>query len=124
MQNTFRVLRIGLAFALLYPPFAALGDPVSWAAYFPAFIRDLPIDTTLLLHAFGVFEVVLALWILSGWRIRVPATLSAILLLGIVAFNPADFEVLFRDLSIAAIAIALALLPQNNNPKVSSKVSS
>lgn len=105
------VLRVGLAFALLYPPFAAVSDPVSWISYFPAFVRMLPIDSILLLHAFGVVEVAIALWLLSGWRIRVPATLAALMLLGIVASNLPDFEVLFRDLSIAAMAVALALWP-------------
>ena len=105
-------LRIGLAFAFLYPPIAALGDPVSWAGYFPAFVRALPIDTTLLLHAFGVLEVGIALWLLSGWRIRSAAAAAAAILLAIVAVDLSDFEVLFRDLSIAAMAIALALWPK------------
>ena len=107
------VLRIGLALAFLYPPFAALSDPVSWASYFPGFVRALPIDITALLHIFGVLEIAIALWLLSGWRIRVPATLAALMLLGIVASNLPDFEVLFRDLSIAAMAVALILWPRH-----------
>lgn len=106
------VLRIGLGFAFLYPPITAIGDPVSWMSYFPSFVRALPIDTVLLLHAFGVVEVIIALWLLSGWRIRLPAGLAAIMLVGIVVCNLNDFEVLFRDLSIAAMALALALWPE------------
>jgi len=109
------LLRAGVAFSLLYPPYAALLDPVSWAAYFPAFVRALPIETTVLLHAFGVLEVVLALWLLSGWRIRFPAALTALLLVAIIAVNLNQFEVLFRDVSIAAMAIALALWPKSRN---------
>src|SRR3989344_745192 len=110
-------LRVGLAFAFIYPPYAALSDPVSWAAYFPPFVLalpaqvGLPIAPTTLLHAFGVLEVVIALWLLSGWRIRIPAALAALLLLGIVAFNFSQLDVLFRDLSLAAAALALALWP-------------
>lgn len=104
-------LRVGVAFSLLYPPFAALQDPISWAAYFPSFVSALPLDTIVLLHIFGAIEVALALWILSGWRIRLPALITALLLIAIVAVNPAQFDVLFRDLSIAAMALALALWP-------------
>lgn len=107
------VLRLGLAFALLYPPIAAISDPTSWISYFPAFVRDLPIDALVLLHTFGVFEAILAVWILSGWRIRIPAALTALLLFAIVGFDYRDFGVLFRDLSIAAIAVALALWPSS-----------
>ena len=33
------ILRIGLAFAFLYPPLDAIVDPYSWLGYFPAFMR-------------------------------------------------------------------------------------
>jgi uncharacterized membrane protein YphA (DoxX/SURF4 family) len=103
------LLRIGVAFAFLYPPFDALYEPDSWIGYFPSFVTALHIDTHLLLHTFGVLEVGIALWILSGWKIRIPAVLAAALLIVIVAFNAAQFPVLFRDLAIAAAALALAL---------------
>src|SRR3989344_6623557 len=90
-------LRVGLAFAFLYPPYAALSDPVSWAAYFPPFMHALPMQASVLLHAFGVLEVIVALWLLSGWRIRLPASLAAAMLLGIVAFDLRALEALFPD---------------------------
>ena len=112
---THLTLRIGLAFAFLYPPYAALSDPISWQAYFPAFVHALPLSPIVLLHAVGVLEVVIALWLLSGWRIRLPASLAAVMLLGIVVFNWPQLDVLFRDLSIVAIALALALWPATQN---------
>ncbi len=105
-------LRVGVAFALLYPACAAIGDPVSWASYFPPFLRELPLETTTLLHAFGVLEVVLALWILAGWHIRVPTVVTTMLLLAIVGLNLNQFDVLFRDLSIAAMSLALVVWPE------------
>lgn len=110
-QAAHWALRIGLAFAFLYPPVMAVGDPISWAGYFPPFARDLPIDIEVLLHAFGIIEAAIALWILSGWKIRVPAILAALMLAGIVLFNWNQLDVLFRDLSIAMMALALALWP-------------
>ena len=105
-------LRIGAAFAFLYPPIAAVFDPVSWLGYFPHFIRALPIDSLVLLHGFGIIEVILALWILSGWRIRIPALVMTAMLLAIVAFNLAQIDIVFRDLSIAAVTLSLALWPK------------
>jgi hypothetical protein len=103
------IVRIGVAFAFLYPPVDALGSPDSWSGYFPPFLLNSGIDTLVLLHGFGVIEVIIALWILSGWRVYVPAVIAAVMLVSIVAFNLSQFEILFRDLAIAAAALALAV---------------
>ena len=105
----YLILRIGVAFAFLYPPYAALIDSYSWLAYFPGFVHSWDINQLLLLHGFGILEVVIALWLLSGYRIVIPATLATLMLLGIVVFSWADLDVLFRDLSIAAASLALAI---------------
>jgi len=106
-------LRIGVAFAFLYPPFSALSDPDAWIGYFPNFLLDVAVGNEIwLLNSFGVIEVVIALWILSGWNIRIPASIAAFMLVGIVIFNLPSFPVLFRDLSIAAMAVALVFLSE------------
>lgn len=110
------MLRIGAAFAFLYPSIVAVFDPVSWLGYFPHFIFALPIDSFVLLHGFGIIEIVLALWMLSGWRIRIPALLMTVMLFAIVAFNLAQIDIVFRDLSIAALTLALALWPKATFP--------
>jgi hypothetical protein len=102
------ILRLGLAFAFLYPPLSALGNPYAWIGYFPDFVRGYVSDITLL-HLFGVVEVIIALWILSGKRIFIPTVTATLMLVAIVVFNWGQLEVLFRDLSIAAMAAALAL---------------
>src|SRR3989344_6821356 len=107
------VLRAGVAFSFLYPPVNALSDPHSWIGYFPQFAREFSYSFGLsdlaLLHTFGVLEVVLALWILSGWKIFWPSLAACIMLVAIVVFNIPEFPVLFCDLSIAAGAAALAI---------------
>ncbi len=103
------VLRTGLAFAFLYPPINALSDPSTWIGYFPLFMHGFVSDTVLL-HSFGAVEVIIALWLLSGWRIFWPASLAFAMLLAIVAFDFQDFQVIFRDLSIAALALSLAIM--------------
>ena len=113
------VLRIGLAFAFLYPPLNAIGNPESWIGYFPHFLRGIVPDMVLL-HSFGAVEVVIALWLLSGWRIFWPSSLAALMLLAIVFFDFSDFEVLFRDVTIATIAIALAVQNWSFNTPINS----
>jgi hypothetical protein len=103
------LLRAAVAFAFLYPPLNALTTPYNWIGYFPAFTRGF-VDEMVLLHAFGALEVVLALWILSGWRIFYPSVAAALALGAIVALNLSEFPVLFRDIPIAFAAVALALL--------------
>ena len=103
------ILRLGVAFAFLFPPLDALADPSAWIGYFPLFIKGYVSDT-LLLNSFGLVEVIIALWILSGWRIFWPSVAATVMLLGIVVFNTPNFQVLFRDLAIAAIPLALAVI--------------
>ena len=103
------ILRASVAFAFLYPAINAIFAPYSWIGYFPAFTRDIVSDAVLL-HSFGAIEVVLALWILSGWRAFYPAVMAAVMLVVIMAFNWYEFPVLFRDLSIVGAALALAVM--------------
>jgi uncharacterized membrane protein YphA (DoxX/SURF4 family) len=111
-------LRIGVAFAFLYPPLNALADPNAWIGYFPPFVKGYVSDE-LLLHAFGVLEVVIALWVLSGWRIFLPSVVATAMLMGIVVFNLNNFQVLFRDLAIAAIPFALAVISYSDERRKS-----
>ena len=102
------ILRGGLAFSFLFPAINAFFDPYSWIGYFPVFMRGFVSDAVLL-HSFGVIEIIIALWILSGWKIFWPSLISFMMLVGIVFFNLSQFQIVFRDLSIAAIALALAV---------------
>lgn len=105
------LLRIGVAFAFLYPPISALFDPFAWIGYFPPFLLDSAGSSELiLLHVFGVFEIAIAVWILFGRRIWIPSFVATVLLIAIVVMNTAQFEVLFRDLSIALMAATLMYL--------------
>jgi hypothetical protein len=115
-RSAHLALRLGAAVAFLYPPLAAIGDPISWEGYFPHFIRALPVDTLYLLHGFGLIEAILAVWVLSGWKIRLPAALMTLILAAIVIANFSDISVLFRDVSIACLTLALALSPRASSP--------
>lgn len=108
------LLRIGVAFSFIYPPISAFFAPYSWVGYFPPFVTDLvPLEAITLLHIFGVFELAIGAWILFGKRIFLPSVAAVAFLFLIVGFNLAQMDVLFRDIPIMLMAIALALLHKN-----------
>ncbi|HYD93443.1 MAG TPA: hypothetical protein VEB18_03265 [Candidatus Paceibacterota bacterium] len=109
MRTAQLLLRLGVAFAFLFPPVNALIDPYSWIGYFPTFMRGM-MPEMVLLHLFGIIEIIIGLWLIWGKRIFIPSVAATVLLVLIVIFNLGDFQVLFRDLSIAAMALALAVL--------------
>jgi uncharacterized membrane protein YphA (DoxX/SURF4 family) len=106
------LLRVGVAFAFLYPPINALFNPETWIGYFPHAMRGIVPDVVLL-HSFGLLEVVIALWILSGKKIFLPCMAAAIILIAIVVLDFNQFEVVFRDISIALAALALAAVSRS-----------
>lgn len=106
------ILRLGLAFAFAFPAIDEIFDPYSWLGYFPGFLRGYVPDLVLL-HVFGAVELVIALWLLSNWRVHLAARAAFVILVAIVILDRGDFAVLFRDLSIASIALALSM-PEKN----------
>ena len=103
------LLRVGVAFAFIYPAISAFFSPFVWIGYFPSFTLGIVSDPVLL-HLFGAVEIIIGLWILSGKKIFLPSALATIMLIAIVVFNASQMDVLFRDLSIAAMSLALALM--------------
>lgn len=101
-------LRLGTALALLFPAIDAFLNPYSWVAYVPQLFGGIVPDMVML-HTFGIIEIVLGVWILSGRRIFWPSVAATVLILLVVLFNLGDFEVLYRDLAIAAMTFALAI---------------
>ncbi len=115
------ILRAGVAFAFLYPPIAAVFNPFDWIGYFPAFMHGYVPDMVLL-HGFGLVEVIIALWILWGKNIFWPSLAATTILLMIVITDRRDFVVVFRDLSIAAASLSLALMSRPVAPVVERNV--
>ncbi len=106
-------LRAGAAFAFIYPAVNAWGDPNAWVGYFPQFVLDagaaLGASDIVVLHAFGALEIVIGVWFLWGRKLFWPAAAATAILLLIVGFHTEHMQVVFRDLSIAAMTFALAL---------------
>lgn len=103
------LLRIGLAAVFAYAGIAAFLQPDSWVGYFPQFLRD-NFDPRFLLMIFSASEIVLSAWLLSGRFVFMAGIMSALALLGILAFNLTLLDVVFRDIAIFFAALALAYL--------------
>lgn len=103
-----KILRGGLAFAFIYPAVSAWFNPYAWVGYFPPFVLDIvgSYDITLL-HVFGVTEIIIGVWLIFGRRIWLPSVIATLYLLAIVLLNLNQMDVIFRDISILAIAVAL-----------------
>ncbi len=120
LPPTEALLRIALAFAFIYPALDAYNDPTSWLGYIPAFTISafhvvsipLKLSNVVLLHLFGLVEIILAVWVLFGRRVRTPALIMSIILFVIVLTNldHSNFSVVFRDVSIAFAGLALFTL--------------
>lgn len=102
------LLRLGISFAFLFASIDRFFNPFSWIGYVPPFFGTfMPEEAAL--YLFGVIGIVLAVWILSGKKIFWPSVFAAVLLLANVALNAGEFDILFRDVTIAAMALALAV---------------
>jgi uncharacterized membrane protein YphA (DoxX/SURF4 family) len=108
------LLRASLAFTFIYAGISGFIQPENWVGFFPNFIFDIlsKINMTpeALLFGWGVFEILLAIWIMFGSKITFPCLISAILLFGISFTNLSQFDVVFRDVSLGIVAIALIFL--------------
>lgn len=103
------LLRLGLSYVFLFVAISTLLNPNSFAHYVPQFVGQL-IPANLFLIVYGVFEVFLALWLLSGLKTLYAALIAAAILFVLTALNFNDFGILFRNVAIFYAALALAVL--------------
>src|ERR1700681_2641616 len=101
------LLRSGLAIVFLYAADGSLQNPLEWAGYLPHFLSHA-FNSSTLVKIFAVYELALVVWLISGYYLRWAALLCALTLLGIVATNPSQLIVTFRDIGLAFMAMPLA----------------
>lgn len=102
-------LRAGLAVVFLYAAVAAFIDPDAWVGFIPSFIRGIiPARTFLVIHSVG--EIILGLWLLSGAYPFAAGILAAGAMASIVLFNLGSLDIVFRDIAILFMALALAVI--------------
>ncbi len=100
------ILRWGLAFVFFYAGVDALLDPSSWMGYLPAFLAS-SFSPQLLLTGFAAYEIILAVWLFAGRKLRWSAMFAVVTLAAITVLNFSAFLVTFRDVGLAFAALAL-----------------
>lgn len=99
-------LRIGLATVFIYAAVSSTISPNDWVSFLPQIVRD-NFSPMLVLKAFSVVELVLAVWLLSGVYVRLAGLVCAVMLGGIVVSNFSLFAISFRDIGLIFAALAL-----------------
>ena len=103
------LLRIGLAFVLLYASISSFKTPSDWIGYLPHFLTSrFPGHT--LLGFFSIYEAALAVWLLSGYCIKYAAALAALTFSGIILTNLSLLPLTFRDITMVFTSLALLFI--------------
>jgi len=102
-------LRLGLSVAFGYAAVGSFLQPEVWIGYLPNFISSLSF-APIVLMIFSSIELLLVLWLLSGWKTKFAAAFATLMLVGIVGANISDLTIVFRDLALIFSAIALFFL--------------
>src|SRR3989344_2142438 len=106
------LLRLGLAFVLVYFGIDKAIHPDNWLAWIPASILGvLPLTPQLFLLIQGVIETIMGVILLFGFLVRPVAVLTAILLISIVAFWGLN-EITTRDMGLLGAVLYLFFQPE------------
>ena len=107
-------LRMGIAYVFLYAAIAAFLNPLAWVGFFPVWLTTI-FPGMVLLTLWSVYEIILALWLLSGWKPFFSGFTASVTLLLIIIPNLGALDIIFRDIAILCTALALMLLSYKNN---------
>jgi hypothetical protein len=100
------LLRFGLAFVFLFAAVSGFLAPQNWIGYLPNFATAI-LPPNVLLVILGLYEIILAIFLLFKKEVALPALLAALTLFGITIVNLPQFDVVFRDVGLAFAALAL-----------------
>jgi len=95
-----------LAIVFLYAGIASLQHPLDWIVFLPHFLTRVATGSVLI-RVFAVYELGLAVWLLSGKLLKYSALLCACTLAGIIVTNPSQLITTFRDIGLTFMALAL-----------------
>lgn len=108
------LLRLSIASVFLYASVAATLQPFNWIGFIPQVFYHLAPPNILLL-GFSLYQLILVVWILTGWKPLYASCLAAVTLLAIITANWGDIDILFRDFAIFFAAVALTTLSYRKN---------
>jgi len=101
------IIRIGLALVLLWFGIDEILNPENWFGYFPESLTSLlpfSLETFFILN--GIFEIIVGILFLVGFKTRIVAAISALHLLSItIAIGYNDIGI--RDFGLTLMAVSL-----------------
>lgn len=77
-QNARRLLQVGLAIVFLYAAISQLRQPNDWTTYFPSFLAN-SFSLITVVKIVAIYEVALAVWLITGRYLRLAGLLSTAL---------------------------------------------
>jgi len=103
------LLRIALALTFLYAAVLPYFHILDWISTFPNFITNT-LSTTAILSISALFHVIIALWIVSGFRIFIPNILLILTLLISFVWSGFSIDMLMNIIPSLAAAFALSIM--------------
>jgi uncharacterized membrane protein YphA (DoxX/SURF4 family) len=111
-------IQIGLAFSFVYAAVGGFSKPENWIGWFPRGVRGLfPFGDNGLLILFGIVEMLIALWLVSGWKLEISAFVAAAFFFGITIANWSSMDIVFRDIALGLVACGVAIITRKNIPR-------
>lgn len=99
------LLRIAVAFPLIWAGISQLQNPTDWVGFVPAWLGNI-VDPEAFLGIHSFFNLIIGIGLLTGfWRIIFSA-LATLSLASIVIFYGVD-DITFRDVGLAIVALVL-----------------
>ena len=107
------LLRSGLAIVFIYAAVSSFLQPLNWIGYIPNFV-ELIISKELFLIIFSVYEIVLGMVLLANYKTFLVSIFSSVTLLLITFGNIFVLDIVFRDIAILFMSLALNVLSYKN----------
>lgn len=112
------LLQIGLAFVLLYAGIDSFRYPDDWIGFVPKAVNNYGLTRQSFLQIHAAAEILLGVWLLSNWKIRLVSFLVALDLAAIIIVNGLGrsvFLITFRDVGLLFAALYLSLVARRRD---------
>ena len=103
------LLRSGLAIVFFYAGISSFLNPTNWIGFVPNFIGAI-ISKEIFLMIFSGYQILVGIGLLFDYKTFALSILSSITLFLILFGNIMGLEILFRDIAILFMALALIAL--------------
>jgi len=110
------LLRSGLAIAFFYAGISSFLNPTNWIGFVPNFV-NLIIPKEIFLIIFSTYQILLGIGLLSDYKTFALSILSSATLFLILFGNILNLDILFRDVAILFMALALISLSYKSKKK-------